>query len=397
MADTPTTENTAPPPAQTPDARTDLMSRLGEGFALKAAGKLTTEDPTPEGFEDTTRNGAAPEGEPPPPETTAPPAPPPKVAPRPTRTGPPQTPEEKRNAIASQWKEVNADRDKLRARVQELEGQLTGLGQLKTNAEAAKSWEAKAQEYDKILREVAAERHPELIGPIQQRQQQAVTTAKAAVPKDQAETIANLLQQPDSQQRDEAIEGIMENLSSVKRARLARAIAEYEDAQSQRANLSQRSQEAFQARQKQIQDQHQKGLQIFDQEVAEWTNPEHGLEMLVEKAGDTAHNQRRAAILNNARALFSGEVSNVQDIARAALWSAFGESLSRQNLAQAKEIQRLTAEITALKGGGPGLENAGVTESNTEAPETKPANMSTAEWIIKQAQREGVAFGSGRY
>lgn len=404
MDTSPTTTTEAPPAS---DSRSTLLSALDQGFALKSAGKLTVDDPMPESMADT-----PPSEEPAPAVSSTPPsrvAPPPSQATlqqqpasqqtRPPKPPPPATPEAKRTATAQQWKEVNEDRAALRAKVAEFEAEKTKWQQERTALDELPKIKTRADELDKILRQVAAERHPDLIGPIQQRQQTALALAKSVVPSEQADLVAGLLLQPDSEARTDALSEIVDSLKSVKRGRLEKAINEFDSAVADRNQLAAKSQEVYAQRQQQIAQQHAANVAQFDTELADWTNPANGLEMLIDKPADPAHTERRNRILSNARALFNGEVTDVREIARAALWSAWGQDLARQNLAQAAELKRLNDEVTRLKSGGPGLEGSTTADTSaTDADSTsKPATMSTAEWIAQVAKREGVSFGNARY
>lgn len=398
-----------------PSSADSLTAALGKGFALKAAGKLTVDDPNPPGLDAssvTHGTGTDNEGDTPPPERSShtSPAPTQRVAPRPSQTPAPGQGEtlppaklavtaERRKLTADDWKQVNEERHRLREQVTALEAKQKEWETRQSQLDELPKVKARADELDKILRQVAAERHPELIGPIQTRMKAAIDLARSVVPKDQADSVASLLLQPDSDMRDSALEEVLEGLKSVKRSKLERAIGEFDSAVSERGQLASRSQEAFTQRQEQLRQQHAANVAQFDAELKDWTDPAHGIEMLVEKAGDAAHNERRQAILDNARALFSGEVTNVRDLARAAVWSSFGEALATQNKALLGEVKRLTDEITALKGGGPGLENTTTTEAGEADAQgdTKPDDMSTAEWVVQQAKREGVAFGRGGF
>ena len=380
----------APAAAETKSA---LIDALGQGFQMKAAGKLLADDPTPEGFE-------APPS--PVPQQASPVAPAqaattsPVVKPAPVVTKPTSEQaaiEAKRTATAQQWKEVNDDRDRIRTELKSLQEEKVKWGETAKNAEDTAALKAKLTEFDTILRQVAAERHPDLIGPINAKIDNAVKLGQAAVGKEQADMVSKLLKSPDSEERDAQLEAILDNLTTTKRARLIKAMTDVEEANGQRSMLAEHSQQALTQREQQIKARHQQNLAQFDQEAADWTNPEHGIELLVEKPGDIGHNERRNAVLSNAKALFSGQVSSPRDLARAAIWSAFGETLNRQNIALIQQVKQLNDEITRIKGSGPGLENAGGASNDGAVPTEKPANMTLSEWITIQGQREGVQFG----
>lgn len=389
----------APSTPNIAESKNSLLDALGTGFQMKAAGKLTADDPNPPGFENVPTGDAPPSPAPQPapaqpPAQTATPSPVVKPAPVVTKSTVPPEVEAKRTATAQQWKEVNAERDQLRSELKTLQEEKAKWGETQRNNEETALLKAKLTEFDTILRQVAAERHPDLIGPINAKIESAVKLAQTAVGKEQADAVSKILRAPDSEERDTALDSILDGLSTTKRARLIKAMTDVEEANGQRSMLAEHSQQALSQREQALKQRHEQNLAQFDAEAADWTDPAHGIELLVEKPGDVGHNERRNAILSNAKALFSGQVSSPRDLARAAIWSAFGETLNRQNLALMQQNKQLMEEITKIKGGGPGLENAnGSANGDASTATEKPANMPLAEWIAKTGVREGVQFG----
>lgn len=381
----------AAPPAS--DYKTELASALEKGFALKAAGKMYADDPDPQGIAPAQPSQPAPQPKPPEPEPEEPASPTPDataksvVPPKPTK---PETLEQKRKLTAQQWEEVNKDRAQLRDKLSKLEAERSQWEQAKSAVDEAKRLKTERDEYDRILREVAAERHPDLIGPINKKVNDAVELAKMAVPAEQREAVAALLRQPESDQRDDAIENVLEGLSTMKRNRLIRAIQDVDVANRERSQLAQHSQQMIEQRQKEAQMAMAKAAQEFDAELNDWTNPENGVSILTEKSGDLDHNTRRASIVEQAKAIFNGKLTP-REVSRAAIWASLAPALMEQAKGQASEIDKLRARITELEGGGP---KPPPTAADEAAPtDEKPQGMSLAEWVVKRARDEGIPIG----
>ena len=382
---------TETPPVQ-PSAKDELLAALEKGFQAKASGKLTVEEPAALPATPAPAPASAPAPAQPPPSSEPDPgatARPNPVAPRPGTA----ELEAKRTATKQQWEEVNTEREKLRTQVKELEAERGQWDQARKAVEEAAQLKTKIAEYDTILRQVAAERHPDLIGPINAKIEAAVKLARSAVAKDQAENVARVLTQPDSDERDGQLDTILDGLSTTKRARLLKAMTDVEEASAQRGALAEHSQQVLMQREQARARQHEQHLSQFDVEMASWVDPANGIELLVEKPGDIEHNQRRNAILENAKALYSGQVSSPRDLARAAIWSAFGETLNLQNIALIKQVTKLNEEITKLKSASPGLGGSGHTDTSGSGPEEKPADMPMSKWITLQAEKAGYQWG----
>lgn len=384
MAESPTstTTTTGAPPAP---SLADFQAGLEQVFAAKAADPHADPDAAPE-----------PEAPSSPEDTTAAPSPTAPAQPKPSASKSPVAELPTRGPKAAQWKEVNEDRERLRSRVAELETSLKGYQDKEVDFGQVEPLKKKVAEYDKILREVAAERHPDLIGPIQAKMNQAVDLVKRAI-SDQAQQaeVMQLLQQPPSEQRDTALEKILEDLPQLRRGRLEKAMLTMEEALGERATLASRSAEAIAQRQQAEQQRRQSVLQEFDAELKDWTGDEKGLDLLRSIVGNAEHNARAKTIAETARSLYSGNVQKPRDVARAALWASVAPYLVEHNTALMGEVEKLNSEINKLKGVSPGLGGSSATAPAGDAADNGelPTGESLSERLVKGYLRLGGSIG----
>lgn len=293
---------------------------------------------------------------------------------------------------SAQWKEVKEERDKMRGRVTELEAKLKEVESRSSQYSDYEETKKKLEQYQATLREVAAERDPELTAPIIKKMQEAAQLAKTALPAEFQDEALGLMQQPPSEARDNALEKILETLPTIRRTRVERAITEMEDAQRQRGQLAEQSQQAIQRRQQAEEQRRMKIQEDFKEELAEWSS-EKGPEMFREIPGNKEHNARAREIQENARLLFSGAKITTREFARASMWTALAPHLAEQNSSLMQQISELNEQINKLKGTSPGLGDSG--SATTEStPDTKPDGMPLSEWLVKNAMREGITFGT---
>jgi hypothetical protein len=336
---------------------------------------------------------AAPDDAPPGPEDLDPT----KVKPEPTK-GPtadnplPELPV--RGAKAEQWKVVNADRENLRKQVAKLTEDLKAI-QNQTHPDFEKV-KKELDEYKSLVREVAVERDPEIIGPILQRERDALEMVKAAVPAELQAEVLELLNKPVSDARDDALSKIMEGMNVIRQNRLDTARRELEWVQKERRSLSTRSQEAIQKRQDADKNRKAGFAREFQLEKADWLSEEKGLALLRPKAGDEAHNTRARDILESAEAIFNGAKLTPRQFSRAAFQAVTQPYLVEQNYALEQRNAELEAVITQLKGAGPPsvpAGNAGQTQVETPDEWNPDSGETLVQYQIRQMQKQGLLAG----
>lgn len=294
----------------------------------------------------------------------------------------------------SQWKELREARDRFQARSTELETEVSKLKQDMGKYSEYDKIVKERDDYRKLVREIAAERDPELVGPIMQKVNSALELAKSALPADLQEQGLQLLQQPPSEARDTAMEEIMEKLTSLRRGRFEQAVLNMEAAQRDRNGLYQQSQQAIERRQ---QAEQQRRAQIdgeFATELQDWQAEDAGIGLLRQIPGNAEHNNRAKEIAETAKMLFNGSKLTPREFARSAVWATVAPYLAQDNANLIQKVSELTAEIDRIRGSNPPLgDAAGDTAASDAAMDKKPEGMTAAEFLIKKAQREGVVFG----
>lgn len=310
---------------------------------------------------------------------------------KPTATEPvPELP--RRGPKAEQWRVVNEDRARLRGEKVKLEARIKEL-ETQTHPDFEKVAKER-DDYKNLLREIAVERDPEIVGPILEREKKAVEMVKRAIPEDQQAEVLDLLQKPPSDARDEALSKVMEGLSLIKQNRLDTARREFEDLQEQRRGLSARSQEAIQKRQEQDQQRRATYVREFQAETADWLSEEKGLDLLRPKAGDEAHNARAKDIMESAQALFSGKNLTPRQFARAAYQAVTQPFLAEQTYALQQKVEELEGVITKLKGGtGPvpiPSGDAGHVAEPTEEVWDPASGETLVQFQMRQMRNQGI-------
>lgn len=332
------------------------------------------------------------EGEEPTTEPTTEPTPTPNKAEKQAPSKPSVADLPQRGPKAAQWKEVNDERARLRQQVTKLEADLKTYHDRDTDFAQLEPLKAKVAEYDKILREVAAERHPELIGPIQAKVQAATELAKKAVTDPELQQqVLTLLRQPQSDERDEALQKVMDDLPQIRRGRLEKAILDIDAAQDERASLSSRSAEAINQRQEADRQRRSAVLKEFDVELADWIGDEKGLDILRTVTGNNEHNTRAKEIVEKARQLYGGNVQKPRDVARAALWASVAPYVVEQNNALLSELEKVKGEIGKLRAMTPGFEGQG--SAATTGDETGESDLPKGETLSERLVRGYIRAG----
>lgn len=295
---------------------------------------------------------------------------------------------------SAQWKEVKEEREKLRGRVTELETKLKEVESLSSRYADYEETKKKLEQYQATLREVAAERDPELVAPIISRINAAAAIVKQSIPADLQDEALALMKQPPTDARDEALSKILETLPILRQDRVRTAIREMESAMEERGQLAAKSQQAIERRQQAEQQRRQQMQQEFEQEMAEWTSESKGLEMLRTIPGNNEHNERARNIQESAKMLFGGSKLSTREFARAALWATTAPYLAEQNQSLVQQLAERDEIIAKLKATNPDIAGGTAGGDNGEAaPATKPEGMPLSQWLVQNAQREGVVFG----
>lgn len=218
------------------------------------------------------------------------------------------------------------------------------------------------------------------------RREAAITQAKQVAGPEHAARIEQLLALGESTYRDNAIEELISTLPPLRAAKLTAAVADLDRLASERAAAAaqggelwnRRMSEATAAQERAAAERNAAATRTFDAEVAEW-----------QSAGIVTPED-----IENARSVYSGKGSTLQDAARASLWAAAGPKLAQQAQDALARVAELEGELSKLRGAQPGVGAAASGALPSAATdEDDPSTTGYAERIARVALQSGVRFG----
>ena len=302
------------------------------------------------------------------------------------------------NIRAANWDKLHSKADHYEAlstqRAQEitdlkaaLESAKQATGNGTPNEEVQQRLTSLQQERDSLLTQLKAVAGERVFdAESKPRRDAEILAAKDAVGPQLAKEVEELLTMPRSPFRDQKIAEIAESLPILQRDELlasARALnrldAERSRAAAQGGEIWQRKQnEWVEQQERQNAERIAKASSTFDAELKEW-----------EPVGLSKED------LDNARSVYSGKGSTLQDAARAALWAVAGPKAAAMAQELQAKVGELEIELTKLRGAQPGVGAAasGALPSDG-ADDDDPAMTSYSDRIAKQALRSGVRFGT---
>jgi hypothetical protein len=124
----------------------------------------------------------------------------------------------------------------------------------------------------------------------------------------------------------------------------------------------------------------------FQDRLERWSDPEKGLALFQKKDGDEAHNTEVDKRVEHARNILNMNLS-ADEFSKAALWASAAPGLLQTLMASQEREKQLTAELEALKAGGPELQGGG---EQTEVDDEKQyEGMSMGEIIAAKVNKAG--------
>lgn len=319
------------------------------------------------------------------PETKPAPKPSAKTDTKPSPLAKPETPA---TPNAKSWKDMNAERLALKEETTRLSSQLK---ELQDKSSGFEKLQKDYEQLDQVVKQGFQERDPRIIGPLKQRIDGAIALAKTVIPAEQAERVAQLLQQPESDWRTNELESIVTNLSPLRQGKFLEAVNEIDRASRERSALAGRSEEWLQARAAEVR-QHQQAerdrlLKTFDHVQKSWASE---LPMYQKREGDDAHNSSVDDLTAMARNIYSGRLQSPEDLAKASMWAAAAPKFLEGMRTLQERLSAVEKENEELRSGGPGLAGGnGSGGGETTDPDVKPDSMSYGDWIAHLARKSG--------
>lgn len=302
-------------------------------------------------------------------------------------------PEAVKGKHGGHWKAMHARLDGMKKEKAELEAKLAGAGKGAaddlTQAEL-KRIKAERDELSEIVKTASFDRHPETRARFEPQLKSVVELGKSLVPAEQRDQIAVLLSQPPSQQGDEAIAAIADNLPPFKAQQLAVALAKRNELHLQLSEMRAKSGEHLSLYQKQWEEKQAKTRadqervmgEDFDAARREWT----GFPLYADKPGDAVHNASAQEARATAERIFRGGLSS-KELALAAHWVPVGPKLAADNKALLARVTTLENEVKGYRKAEPGAVTSDA-PAQTPAQIESEANMSWGQ-IIQRNLRGG--------
>jgi len=233
--------------------------------------------------------------------------------------------------------------------------------------------------------------HPKFKAYFQEKANGILKSAKAAVGEENATKIERLLAAPDSDDRSNAIDAIMDTLGPSRATRLANCVAKWSDMEDERTTEIGRARDNYnmlQEQQRTQQDQvRAKYKTAFELAMAKASDPAEGLAPFQTRADDHEWNQgveKRRALAN---AIYSSNLPP-EDLAKASLWAAAGPALAESAAAVLEQLSKVKAELASVKGATPSP-GSGKIETKTDTKKYEgPDGVINS--IIDQARAAGL-------
>lgn len=264
---------------------------------------------------------------------------------------------------AADWARIKAERDEATRERDELRARVGTSPPVDTKTLDA--LKAERDDYAARLQAVAIEQDPKFQREYQQAAAPLLEMAKSVVGPEHAATVEMILAMPPGAAREKAVDAVMTALPERKQSRLETLLFENEKLIRQRdtviadrrANWSKLQAEA-EAETRKREAAHR---DVLETTLRQWSDPDpkKGLPFLQRRDGDAEWNKGVDATINLAREIYGGNLTSVEDTAKAAIWAAVSPHILSSHQAAHQRIAELEAENAALKGVQPGAGDGG--------------------------------------
>lgn len=296
---------------------------------------------------------------------------------------------------ASNWKKLKAERNdysqKLKAAQAELEAERAKPRPDPKEIEAIK---AERDAYSQRLQQLDVERHPKFQAYFEQKTTATLGLAKSIVGEANAKRLQDVLEMPDGQFRDSALEEISAELKPIQQNRLGAVVVEYDKIRQERSQHIAESRTNWQKlqedQQRQAQQTQAQYLKAFEEATSRATDPKEGLPVFQKRSGNTEAdlqwNRQVDESLALAKNIYQGKM-DAPEIAKAALWSASAPLFLAQLNERNTVISGLQKRISELEAAKPRLSSA--SGATPDAPTDKYKGLSYIDAMVAQVNEAG--------
>lgn len=280
-------------------------------------------------------------------------------------------------------------------RIKGLEAKVATPGELppeiKTQLETLRK---ENDDYSKQLRLVAVTQHPKFRNYFDSKITGTLAQLKTCVPPDQIEAVTKLVQSPDTEQKEEAINTLMDGMTTLQRGRFLGVINGLSAIQTERESEIARAQtdyESMMAANKKEQDARRTNFTtMLDTTIKGMQDPTKGRPEYQLREGETEWNQAVQKRLENGRALITGNLAPEVMFKAAFDAAAYPDVLAgyKASLAEIEKLKKQVASMTAANPRVEGTKRTAPTSGTNpgEAPhmpkESRPMDY-TNNWVKK--------------
>lgn len=279
-----------------------------------------------------------------------------------------------RKAKDSEYEKKITERE---ARIKELEAKTSGQPEIpaKTQQEI-EALRKENEEYSKQLRLVAVTKHPKFKSYFDTKLNGALSQIKSCVSPDQVDAVTKLVRQPESEQRDEAINTLLEGMTTLQRVRMQGVLTslasidnEYET-EIARAN---QDYEQMMTASKAEREQQVAGFnRMLDDTVKGMQDVKNGRPEYQMREGQQEWNESVAKRIESGRKLIAGNLPP-ETMFKAAFDAAAYPDVLAGYRAALGEIEKLKKQVTAMTAANPRVESPKRTEPTSAQPGSAPA------------------------
>jgi hypothetical protein len=286
-----------------------------------------------------------------------------------------------------EWQKQLADRE---TKIKELEAKVVAPGAV--DPETQKQMETlkkENDEYSRQLRLVAVTTHPKFKSYFETKTNSTLAALKSCVTPDQVEAVSKLVQGPDTEAKEEAINGLMENMSTLQRGRFLGVINGLASIQAERDGEVARAQQDYEqimANAKTEQDQKRAGFtRMLDDTVKGMQDAKAGRPEYQMREGETEWNSSVQKRIEAGRQLITGNLKPEVMFKAAFDAAAYPDVLAGYRAALG-EVEKLKKQVAAMGAASPRIESTKRAEGGAAQPtmpkDSRPMDY-TNQWVKK--------------